>query len=159
VKERLVDRLRAWADMAAAAKVVLAIKPHVGNALHTPDDALWLVRQVRSPHLKLALDPSHFHLRGFSPEKTVPALAPETTFVHVKDARGTADKFEFLLPGEGGFDDGTYFALLKKAGYRGPVVVEVSGQISNRAGYDPVAAARKSYQNVAPALAGLRVKR
>jgi hypothetical protein len=37
-------------------------------------------------------------------------------------------------------------------------VVEVSAQISNRAGYDPVAAARRCYEKLAPAMrkAGLR---
>lgn len=161
VKDRLAERLRAWAETAAAARVVVAVKPHVGNALHRPDDALWLVRQVKSPHVKLAFDYSHFQLRGLPLEKTVAALAPESVFVHVKDAKGTADKFEFLLPGAGGVDYGAYFRLLKVAGYRGPVVVEVSGQISNRSGYDPLAAARQSYAALAPALAkaGMRPKR
>lgn len=161
VKNRLADRLRAWAETAAAARVVIAVKPHVGNALHNPDDALWLLRQVKSPHLRLAFDHSHFQLRGLPLEKTVAALVPETVFIHVKDAKGTADRFEFMLPGMGNVDYDAYFQLLKQAGYRGPVVVEVSGQISNRAGYDPLAAARQSYEALAPALAkaGIRQKR
>lgn len=160
VKERLAERLKGWAEAAAAAKTVIAIKPHMGNALHTPDGAKWLLRQVSSPWLKLAFDYSHFTLRGLSLDETVKALVSESVFIHVKDARGKPDKFEFLLPGEGGTDYAAYFKLLREARYRGPIVVEVSGQISNRPGYDAVAAARQSYASLAPLLkkAGLREK-
>src|SRR5262249_5064630 len=159
VKDRLVDRLRAWAKAAAASKTIVAIKPHVANALHTPEAALWLVKQVDSPRLKLAFDQSHFALRGLPLTKTA-ALLPESAFMHVKDAQGTADKFEFLLPGDGTTDYAELFGALKTAKYRGPIVVEVSGQISNKPGYDPVLAAKRSYANLAPALkkAGLRAK-
>jgi inosose dehydratase len=158
VKEQLAGRLRAWAEVAAAARTVIAVKPHVGNALHTPEGAAWLLKQVDSPWLRLAFDYSHFTLRGLPLRQTLTALVPHTAFVHVKDARGNADKFEFLLPGEGGVDYPAYFREARALRYRGPVVVEVSGQISNRPDYDPVAAARRSYTNLAPALrqAGLR---
>ncbi len=158
IKDRLADRIRAWAQVAAAAKVVIAVKPHVAGALHTPEGALWLVKQVNSPHLKLAYDFSHFQLRGLTLAKTLTEMLPHTVFIHVKDARGDAAKFEFLLPGEGKIDYVEYFTLLKKAGYRGSVVVEVSGQISNRAGYDPQDAARRAFARLAPAMkkAGVR---
>lgn len=158
VKDRLAERLRDWAKVGAAAKTVIAVKPHVGNALHTPADARWLLKQVDSPWLKLAFDFSHFALRRLPLADTIKELVPESAFVHVKDARGNADKFEFLLPGEGDIDYVEYFKQVKAAGYRGPVVVEVSAQISNRAGYDPVAAARRSYEKSAPAMqkAGVR---
>lgn len=160
VKERLVERLKGWAEVGMTAKTVIAVKPHVANALHTPESALWLLQQVDSPWLKLAFDYSHFILRGMPLDRTVATLAPHSAFVHVKDARGTADKFEFLLPGEMGIDYADYFKRLVRAGYRGPVVVEVSGQISNRPDYDAIAAARRSYKNLAPVLqkAGLRQK-
>lgn len=160
VKDRLAERLRAWAAVAAAGRIVLAVKPHVSNALHTVDGAAWLLRQVDSPALRLAFDYSHFVLRGVPLETALQGLLPQTVFIHVKDARGTPDKVEFLLPGEGNIDYGRYFSLLGQSSYRGPVVVEVSGQISNRPGYDAIAAARRSYAALAPALAkaGLRAR-
>ena len=83
----------------------------------------------------------------------------ESVFIHVKDARGSADRFEFLLPGEGDIDYVEYFKQVRAAGYRGPVVVEVSSQISNRAGYDSAAAARRSYVPLAEAMKKSGVRR
>lgn len=151
VKDRLADRLRAWAEVGRAARTVIAVKPHVANALHTPAAAVWLVERVNSPWLRLAFDYSHFALRGVALADAVRQLAPLAAFAHVKDARGTPEKFEFLLPGEHGTDYRELARALPAAGYRGPVVVEVSGMISTRLGYDPVAAARTSYANLAAA--------
>jgi hypothetical protein len=41
--------------------------------------------------------------------------------------------------------------LLREGGYRGDVCCEVSGMVSSKPGYDPVAAAKRCYQNVSPA--------
>ncbi|MFO0803536.1 MAG: sugar phosphate isomerase/epimerase [Gemmataceae bacterium] len=149
VKDRLVQRLGGWAKVAADAKTVIAVKPHVGNALHLPADAVWLVKQVNSPWLKLAYDFSHYLLRGLKLGDTMDAILPHTAFIHVKDAKGSAEKFEFLLPGEHGIDYADYAKSLREAKCRVPVVVEVSGMISNKPGYDPVQAAKTSYKNLA----------
>ena len=51
--------------------------------------------------------------------------------------------------GEGTTDYGAYFKKLHALGYRGDVVVEVSGMVFKQPGYDPVAAARKSFAALA----------
>ena len=137
------------ARVAEAARTVIAIKAHVGGAVHTPEAALWLWRQADSPWIKLAYDYSHFQLRSFSLEQSLRAMAPQTAFIHVKDSRGDAARVQFLLPGEGDIDYAAYLRLLHEARYAGYVVVEVSGQIHGKPGYDPIAAARKSYQHLA----------
>ena len=151
VKDKMVERLQAWAAAAKESKAVLAIKLHVGNALHAVADAKWLVERVDSPHLKLGFDFSHLVLRGEKLADAAKALLPHAAFIHVKDAKGTPEKFEFLLPGDGGTDYVEYAGLLTAAKYAGPVVVEVSGMISNKQGYDPVAAATKGHANLARA--------
>lgn len=153
VKDKLAERLGAWADVGRAAKTVIAVKPHVANALHTPDGAAWLVKQVNSPWLRLAFDYSHFELRKVALADAVAALVPLAAFVHVKDAKGTADKFEFVLPGAGTTDYAAYAKLLAARKYAGPVVVEVSGHVSGKPGYDAVAAAKASYAALAKAFA------
>jgi inosose dehydratase len=152
VKDRLADRLRAWAEVGRAGRTVIAVKPHVANALHTPAAAVWLIERVNSPCLRLAFDSSHFALRGTPLADAARQLAPLSAFAHVKDARGTAEKFEFLLPGDGGTDYREWARVVPAAGYRGPVVVEVSAQVFNRPGYDPAVAARTSYANLAAAV-------
>jgi sugar phosphate isomerase/epimerase len=152
VRGRMVERLAAWVKVAERSKTVLAIKGHVGNAAHLPEHVVWLVEQVKSPWVKAAFDYSHYELRGLGLEKSLKTLLPHTAFVHVKDARGEPGKFEFLLPGAGKTDYAAYFKLLAELGYQGDVVVEVSGQIHSRPDYDPVAAARRSYEALAPVL-------
>lgn len=151
VKDRMVERLGAWAEVGKAAKTVIAVKPHVANALHTVEGALWLVKQVNSPWVRLAYDHSHFVLRGEKLADTIAALVPHSAFIHVKDAKGTPEKFEFLLPGSHGIDYTDFAKQLLKVDYRGPVVVEVSGMISNKKGYDPTAAAKTCFRSLAPA--------
>jgi sugar phosphate isomerase/epimerase len=160
VKDAFRDRLGAWAAAAAEAKVVLAVKPHRFGAVNRPADALWLLEQVRSPWLKVVYDYSHYDRREFTPADTVRQLAPHTAFVHVKDTVIRDGKAAFVLPGDGGSPDYVeLLGLLAKAGYRGDVCCEVSGQVSNQKGYDAVAAAKKCYANLAPAFAKAGVRR
>ena len=151
VKAQMATRLADWARVAAASKITLCIKPHVMAAAHLPEHGLWLLDQVKSPALKLAYDFSHYQLRGLDLGKTLDALLPHTAFIHVKDALGDAAKVQFALPGEGAIDYADYFRRLKAANWSGSVCVEVSSQIFNKPGYDPVVAARKCYAALAPA--------
>ncbi|MGC3971240.1 MAG: sugar phosphate isomerase/epimerase [Pirellulales bacterium] len=144
----LIEGLGQWADAAKNLDIVIAVKAHIAGAMHTPDDTLGVVREVNSPHIKAAYDFSHFERQGFELEKSLRTLAPETVFIHVKDGRGVPGKFEFLLPGEGDIDYVRYFRLLNELRYAGSVTVEVSGQIHQKAGYDPTAAARKCFQSL-----------
>jgi inosose dehydratase len=151
-KEGMAKQLRAWAVAAAEAKVVIAIKGHINSAAQTPERVLWLMRQADSPWIKVTYDFSHFQLQGLALDATLTEMLPHTRFIHVKDGRPKPDgKFDFLLPGEGGTDYAAYFKLLRERGYRGDVVVEVSAMIFNQPGYDPIAAARKSFATLGPA--------
>ncbi len=160
VKDKMAGRLQSWAEAAAAGKITLAIKAHVGSAVNSPERLLWLLQKVSAHAIALDYDYSHFELQGIALAESLKALLPQTKFIHVKDSVGNAAKFQFLLPGEGRTDYAAYFKLLKQLGYTGPVVVEVSSQIFNKPGYDPVAAARKSYAALSSAMnaAGLSMQ-
>jgi inosose dehydratase len=158
-KDRMAERLQDWAKAAEEEDFTLAIKAHVGGALHTPEDCFWLAEQAESLHVKCVYDYSHFQLRGLSLAETIRVLAPHAVFVHVKDAAGDSARFQFLLPGEGTTDYAEYLRLLLKAGYRGAVVVEVSGQISSKPDYRPLEAARRCYEKLAPAFEEAGIKR
>ncbi len=158
IKEHMAERLHSWADTAAKAKTTIAIKAHVGSAVNSPERLLWLLQKVNKPSLCVAYDFSHFQLAGIDMKESMKLLLPQTKFIHVKDSIGDKTKFQFALPGEGSTDYVAYFAALKQHGYTGPVVVEVSGQVFNKPGYDPVEAAKKSYAALAGAMekAGIR---
>jgi len=119
--------------------------------VNSPERLLWLLQQAPSKALCVDYDYSHFEVQGIPLESSLRALLPQTRFIHVKDTAGDASKFQFLLPGQGRTDYPAYFKLLRSLGYQGPVVVEVSAQIFNKPGYDPLAAARESYTALASA--------
>lgn len=151
IKERLADRLRRWAEVAAAGHVVVAIKAHVSNAIQRPEQLVWLINQVASSWIKATYDYSHFEVQGLDLAATVRELGPHLAFVHVKDGRLVDGRPRFLLPGQGQTDYVRLWQMLVELGYRGDVVVEVSSQISSAAGYDPLAAARQCHQVLASA--------
>jgi sugar phosphate isomerase/epimerase len=151
VKDHLVNRLRDWANVAAATEVVLAIKAHISNAAQQPQQLAWLLGQVASPWLQAAYDYSHFQLQGLAMQQTMSELIPRSAFIHVKDTEHAQGKRGFLLPGEGTIDYREMFRLLNASTYRGDVIVEVSSQVFNRPGYDPLAAASKCYNHLADA--------
>jgi sugar phosphate isomerase/epimerase len=145
IRSEMVDRLGAWAAAAEKHDFVLAVKPHVSNALHLPEDCAKLVDELASKRLRAAFDYSHYEAQGLDLANSLEALIGRTAFIHVKDSRTVGGKNEFLLPGEGRTDYTAYFRLLRKHGYTGSVTVEVSAMIHSKPGYDPIAAAKKSY--------------
>ncbi len=151
-KERIADRIMEWAGVMERRKVVLCVKAHVGAAVDTPEKLLWLYKKVNSPYLKLTYDYSHFQLMGLDPQLTMKQLIPFTRFVHVKDAAGTAANPRFLIVGDGRLDYKEHFRMLKKLGYRGWIVVEVSSQIHSKTDYNPVRIARQCFERLKPVL-------
>ncbi len=151
-KSGMADKLREWAAAAQQAKTIIAIKAHVNSAVNSPERLLWLLDEVKSPVIEAAYDYSHFELQGIDMEESLTLLLPRTKFIHVKDSQGDSTKFQFLLPGEGRTDYVKYFSLLRKFNYKGPVCVEVSGQVFNKKDYDPIVAAKKCYATLSEAL-------
>jgi sugar phosphate isomerase/epimerase len=153
----IIDELGSWARLAEQRDVTLCFKPHASQAIHNPARALDVLRAVNSPRLKICYDYCHMFVAGESLENSLRALGPHLGFITLKDARWTAGGHEFLLPGDGDTDYQLYFRLLKELGYKGWVAAEVTSMIWRKAGYDPAAAARRAYENIAPAwkVAGL----
>jgi sugar phosphate isomerase/epimerase len=81
--------------------------------------------------------------------KTMEEIVPHAVFVHIKDTINSAPNHHFVLPGDGPVDFKAYARNLVDLGYRGPVVVEVSVDVFDQPGYDPVKAAEHVWQRVA----------
>lgn len=159
VKQRLVQELGGLAEYAQSIGVIVGVEPHVSTALHDPDQVLWLLGQVDSTSLGIHFDISHFNVQGLDMEEVVAKLAPRSVHTHVKDERGVAPDFEFLIPGEGEMDYPRYLRAMERAGYDGQIVVEVSKMVQARPEYDPLAAATQSYAVLAAAFATAGVDR
>ena len=151
VRDLLVERTRELVEYAQARNVTIAMEPHVGAVIDTPEKVLQLLALVDSPYLKVNFDISHFNIQGLAIEETVAALAPYTVHTHVKDERGLVPDFEFLIPGEGDFDYVTYLKAMQAHGYDGFISVEVSVMVQRRPDYDPFAAATLSYETLSRA--------
>jgi len=141
----LVERLGKLSDYAAERGVTIAIEPHVSSALDTPERVHELLAAVGRPNLRITFDVSHFNVQGIPIEESVAKLAGVTAFTHVKDERGRAPNFEFLIPGEGEFDYVRYLKAMERAGYAGHITVEISLMVQRRPDYDPLAAAATSH--------------
>jgi len=138
--------------------VVLALEPHVGQAIDLPEKCVEVVEMVGSPHFKLNFDNSHFDCMGRDLADYVPLLVPLSVHTHLKDQRGIWPEHEFLVPGEGTFDYPRYLRAMTDAGYQGFVTVEISVMIQRRPDYDPAEVAARSYRVLteAAAQAGVR---
>ena len=158
VKQQMAARLADWARVAAETKLRLAVKSHIGSASNTPEKLIWLLDQVKNPALSGIYDYGHFQLLDLPLRGTLETLLPRSSFLTVKDGRMVNGAVQFLLPGDGTIDYREYFSILAKKRYRGWMLVEISRQLQTQPGYDPVAAARRSYSNLAGLLkdAGLR---
>lgn len=151
VKDMLVDCFGELAQYAQRAGVLIGMEPHVGAALHRPEQVLWLLEQIDSPGLTIHFDISHFHVQGMAMESVIAQLAPHSAHTHVKDERGLAPNHEFLIPGEGEVNYVRYLRAMQRAGYDGHIVVEISLMVQGRPDYDPLAAASRSYRVLAHA--------
>ena len=161
VKSLYRDRLGDWLSACKEFSVVLAVKPHRGGAMSRPQEANWLIEQLGEPQrLRMVYDYSHYAFRDMPLEETVRTAAPNIAHVAVKDAVMRDNRVAFELPGASGeFDYAALLRLLADAGYRGDVSCEVSGMVWNRPDYNPIAAAKTCYQNLAPAFQQAGVRR
>lgn len=145
-RERIADRLLALADIAREHGVILAVEPHVGNPLDSPEKAVWLMEQTSHPALRLNFDISHFHVQGMDLRHCIEACLPYAVHIHVKDGYIDSDgEVVFQLPGEGSLDLGAYFRILAEYDATIPVTAEVSAMIWRQPDYDPWAAAEQSF--------------
>lgn len=158
-KEFLVDRVGELVEYGASQGVTIAMEPHIGAIIDTPEKVLELLELVNSPYLKVNFDISHFDIVGIPTEETVSALAPVSIHTHVKDQKGLAPDFEFLIPGEGPFDYVEYLKLMETHGYDGFITAEVSFMVQARENYDPLAAATLSYETLSKAFVDAGIDR
>lgn len=155
----VIDRAGTLAEYATSRGVVVALEPHIGAAIETPDLMAEVLDQINSPAIRVNFDISHFNVMGIPIQESVTKMLPYTAHTHVKDERGRTPDYEYLIPGEGEFDYVAYLKAMQQGGYTGVVSVEISFQVQRREGYDPLATAAISYDVIAPAFVKAGVQR
>lgn len=158
-KGEVIERVGRLADYADGRGIMIGIEPHVGAALHRPQDVVWLVEQIASPGLTIHFDISHFNVQGIPMEESVAMIAPLSQHTHIKDERGVEPDFAFLIPGEGDMDYVRYLNLMRDVGYDGHIVVEISLMVQARPDYDALAAATQTYEVLSQAFESAGIER
>ena len=152
---RMVESFAALAPVMEKAKATLVIEgwPGPGALCCTPETYREFFRRVSSKAMGINFDPSHLIRMGVDPMRFLREFAPRVRHVHGKDCRLFPDAiyefgweqpptfatghgfgsvaWRYTLPGHGSFDWPAGFAVLKDAGYRGCVCVELEDENFN----------------------------
>lgn len=158
-KQIIIDELRDWAQLAERMNMTFCFKPHAGNAIHSPEQAVEVAKAVGSPRIRINYDYSHMAVEGRPLEESLRLMLPYSAYVQVKDAKGTPEKYEYLLPGDANTDYVQYFRTLQSMGYAGWVTVEISSMIHRKPDYDALATAKLCYTRMSGAFAKAGVTR
>jgi sugar phosphate isomerase/epimerase len=155
----VIERFSELVSIASPMGVRVALEPHFATVVCNAPRALDVLQTVDSQALGLNLDVSHFAVQGLPIGEAVRALGPHAIACEVKDQRGVAPDFQFLIPGEGDFDYAAFLTELAGVGYDGSVAVEISVFRQRVAGYDPYDAAARSHAVLAKAFEGAKIAR
>jgi sugar phosphate isomerase/epimerase len=125
-----IERMRELARLAGDAGVKLAVKPHVGQAIHDAATGLRLLDEVTEPALGLNFDPSHLFRAQETPQDVAPRWGSKIITSHFRDCPhrenppGTPEQ---QTPGRGIVDIPATLRALKTVGYQGPLNLEIIG--------------------------------
>jgi sugar phosphate isomerase/epimerase len=125
-----VERVRDLARLAADSGVKLAVKPHVGQAIHDAATGLRLMSEVTEPALGLNFDPSHLFRANETPEEVAPRWGSKIITSHFRDCpwrEGSPGAPDQQIPGRGVVNIPATLKALQAAGYAGPLNLEVIG--------------------------------
>jgi len=125
----------AWADMATEMAKALAlaerhgidlgIEPEQANIVTSANDAIRLIAQMGSKHLRIVLDPANLFEQATKDEAreivadAVAASAGHIAMAHAKDRHADG---RFATAGEGVVDFSDFICRLKTTGFDGPIV-------------------------------------
>jgi inosose dehydratase len=158
-RERLVERIAELAEFAHQHGVVLAMKAHANGAVSRPHHLVELFELVGSPAFRFCFDMSHYEVQGLSIEQAMYPLLALSAHTEVKASIGRAPDQEYMIPGEDGTqsDFAGQFEAMRKLGYRGYLVPEMSVHVMRRPNYDPYAALRLATESLGTLLRKLQL--
>jgi sugar phosphate isomerase/epimerase len=161
IKGRLIDLLGDHRALAEEEDFVLAGEAHCGAAVNCSERFTWLLDQVGSPRIRAHFDIVHMFLAGEKIEDSVKALVPYTAHTHITDAIRNPDGSlkQLVLLGNGELDSTAYMKAMAEAGWDDFITLEVSMMVWSKPEYDPIEAAKFSYDSLAAAFDAAGVAR
>jgi len=127
---RQVALIAKMADRAASHGVVLCVKAHVGAVIDSTPTTLRAIAEIKSPGFGVDMDPSHIYRAKENPVDALKQVISRVRHVHIRDCanrEGGPGPPEEQACGRGGIDLMGYVRVLSKAGYKGPVNLEIIG--------------------------------
>lgn len=154
---KLVDSLDRITRVCDETGVDIALESVVGCLVHDFPTTMKMYSMIDNKHLKLTMDPSHYHMYGSDIPAAIRTLGTERiAHVHVKDAIGRATdgafpkEWIFPILGEGNIEWNEFFAALDDIGYNNYMAIEFEAwrYMENVLGNDVAEAARLSIRSL-----------
>jgi sugar phosphate isomerase/epimerase len=116
------------ADQAADDGIHICIETH-GGLSSTGAKAAALVEMIGKPNVGINYDTANvIFYGGVRPEDDIHAAAKYVNHLHLKDKAGGDQEWNFPAIGSGNVDFAPVFDALEKAGFTGPISVELEFQ-------------------------------
>jgi sugar phosphate isomerase/epimerase len=128
--ERQAEIMVRLAEKAAARGVTMCVKAHVGACIDDTPATKRIMKRIGPKGFGIDMDPSHIHRAGEDPAKALKQVISRVRHIHIRDCKGrgpTPGTPPLQACGRGDIDLAAYCAVMAKAGYGGPVCLEVIG--------------------------------
>lgn len=127
-RNHFLTNIRPLADEAAAAGITICLETH-GGLLASGVIAKKLIEDIGKENIGINYDPGNvIFYGGVRPEEDIVSSADAVKHVHCKDQIGGPGVWNFPTVGTGEVDFAAIFAELDKAGFDGPVSIEIEFQ-------------------------------
>ncbi len=124
----MTECVREAAEIARKANVVLAFEPEVNNIVDSAQKARRLLDEIKSPHLKVTIDPANIFHAGELPRmkemlnEAFVLVGKDIVLAHAKDLDHDGDAGH-KAAGQGKLDYDEYIRLLFRDGFTGPILL------------------------------------
>lgn len=128
--KRAIATIGDLARLAGQHGLRLAVKPHVGQAIHDSATGLRMMDEVREPALGLNFDPSHLFRANEEPQEVARLWGSRIVTSHFRDCASREQRVgppETQIPGRGNVDIPATLRALRDIAYDGPLNLEVIG--------------------------------
>jgi sugar phosphate isomerase/epimerase len=127
-RNAFMKNIRPLADEAAAAGITICLETH-GGLLASGEIAKKLIQDIGKENIGINYDPGNVIFYGaVNPEEDIQTSADAVKHMHCKDQIGGPGVWNFPTVGTGEVNFPAIFAALDKAGFAGPVSVEIEFQ-------------------------------